>query len=175
MISIRKLTILFVSTVLAFTLFACSGAEQKKAQHMQKGDQYFAEGNYEKASVEYKNVLQIDNKDAKAYYANGKALEKMQDFRGAVGFYLKAVELDPNYSEAMFSLGRIYLLANVLDKASEMADKALAVNPKDASAMALRGAVKARQGDMDAAMKDALEAQRIAPANTDAVALLAGL
>ena len=41
-------------------LVACGGSEERKSRYMQEGKQLFTEGNYQKAMLSYKNVLQID-------------------------------------------------------------------------------------------------------------------
>ena len=48
------LVLLFVA------LTACGGAEGRKSAYMQMGQGFFDSGSYEKARVEFKNVLQID-------------------------------------------------------------------------------------------------------------------
>ena len=52
------------------TGWGCSqmSAEEKKAEHEKRGQSYFAEEKYREAMIEYKNVVQIDPKDAKAHY-----------------------------------------------------------------------------------------------------------
>ena len=43
-------------------------AEEKKAKHQERGMAYFEEGKYQEALIEFKNVVQLDPKDAKAYH-----------------------------------------------------------------------------------------------------------
>ena len=44
-------------------LTACGGSEERKAKYMVEGKQLFASGDYQKAQLSFKNVLQIDPKD----------------------------------------------------------------------------------------------------------------
>ena len=76
-------TIILLPLMAALGITGCDSAAEKEAKYMQRGDEYFAAENYEKARIEYKNALQINPKDAEGYFAIGKTLEKINDFRGA--------------------------------------------------------------------------------------------
>ncbi len=64
----RFLIVLFV--ILCFVTLIAVGCskEAKKERHWKKGEKYFAENKLREAIIEYKNVLQIEPKDAKAHY-----------------------------------------------------------------------------------------------------------
>jgi Tfp pilus assembly protein PilF len=97
---------LFAAVLLVvFMLAGCGGAEERKAKYLERGKAYFEEQNYEKARVEFKNVLQIDPKTAAPYFYLGKIEEKSQNWRKAFGNYSKAVELDPELIDAVFTWG----------------------------------------------------------------------
>lgn len=168
---LRTALIIVVLTALA----ACGGAEDRKAAHMEKGQALFDEGNYEKARLEFKNVLQIDPKDIPARFALAQTLEKTQNWRGAAGHYLGVLESDPDHRESLSRMGQIYLLGRNLEKASEHAERLLAQDPTDADGLTLRAGVKSVQGDMDAAKIDAIAAVESSPGHANASALLASL
>ena len=168
-----RLARLAILSVLAAALVACGGAEDRKARHQERGDALFAEGNYDKARIEYKNVLQIDPKDVKARVGLAQTLEKLEQWREAVGHYRAAVEADPQNLQARVQLGRLFLLGNALDEADKLAGEALALSAGSADALALRGGVKMRRGDVDGAIADGDAALKSDPANTHALSLLA--
>ena len=62
-----------ISTILAcivfFGLIGCS-KEAKKERHWKRGEKYFSGGKFKEAIIEYKNVLQIDPKDAQKSIIN---------------------------------------------------------------------------------------------------------
>ena len=98
-----------------FLLGGCGVAEERKAKYLERGKAYFEEENYDKATVEFKNVLQIDPKTAAPYFYLGKIAEKEQEWRTAFGNYSKAVELDPEFVDARIHLGRFYVLAGEIE------------------------------------------------------------
>jgi len=152
---------------LLLALVACGGAEDRKTVYMNKGKEFFAAGNFEKARLEYQNVLQIDPKDLDARFALAETLEKLENWQGAAGHYLAVLNEDPNHHGALVAMGRLYLLSNADDKARESADKLLAAQADDIDGLILKAAVEAKKGDRAAAAttidkalaKDALNAE----------------
>ena len=170
-----KLRTIIGMVAIAAALVACGGAEDRKSAHMEKGQALYDEGNYEKARLEFKNVLQIDPKDVPARYALAQTLEKLQNWRGAAGHYLGVLETDPNHVESLSRMGQIYLLGRNNEKAQELADRLLAINPKDPDGLTLRAGVKSLNGDVDGALADASAAVEAVPGHSNASALLASL
>lgn len=60
----RKFTHL-VPTLAAFGVLSCAGVgcspAAKKARHLERANRYFDSGQYDKAEIEYINVLQLDH------------------------------------------------------------------------------------------------------------------
>jgi tetratricopeptide (TPR) repeat protein len=160
---------------LALALGACGGAEDRKAHHQQRGDELFAAGDYEKARVEYKNVLQIDPKDVKARLALAQSFEKLERWNEAAGHYKAVVDEDAKNVESRVQLARLFLLGNALEQSQKLIDEALAVEPSNAEALAVRGGIKARGGDRAGAQADADAALAADPKNVAALTLAASL
>ena len=166
---------LTLTLVLALALTACGGAEDRKAAYMEKGQALQKEGNYEKARLEFKNVLQIDPKDVGARFALAETLEKLQDWRGAAGHYLAVIEADPKHKQALSKMGQIYLLGRNVDEAKKLADKLIALDPKDPDGLTLQASIKALNKDLEGALADAQAALATQPGHLNASALLASL
>ena len=105
-------------------LSACS-AEKKAAKHMKKGEEYLNSSQYKEASIEFKNVVQIDPKNAKGHYNLSLAYLRLGGptyLKLAFEELNKAVEFDPNLTDAQLKIGEFYLLSRDFDKAKEKAE-----------------------------------------------------
>ena len=159
--------------MLVSALLACGGAEDRKAKYFERGKSLFEQGNYVKAELEFKNVLQIDPKDIEALYMLGRVAEKQQEWRDAFGAYSGVLELDPDHVPALVARGHLYRLSGSSDKALEAAETALMLAPGNADALVLRGATRTQLGMMDEGMRDARTALQKEPDNDKAISLVA--
>ena len=80
-------------------LLGCS-QEAKKERHWKRGEKYFSENKFKEAIIEYKNVLQIDPKDANVHYKLGLSHVRAGQLREAFSEFLKSVELNPDLIDA---------------------------------------------------------------------------
>src|SRR5215469_12585239 len=74
-----------------------SSPEAKKARHRERATSYFEKGQYHEALIEYKNVAQLDPKDADAYYQLALTYLKLggiPNLQQAAAALIRAVELD---------------------------------------------------------------------------------
>jgi tetratricopeptide (TPR) repeat protein len=165
----------WVLVTCATLLAGCGSAKSRFDDHLQRGQQYFDAGRYDKAGVEFRNALQIEPRSAKAHYLNGEAAERRGELRGALGSYQAAIEIDPDYSSARAALGRILVFGGAAARALTVVAPELARHPDDAQLLTVRGAARAQQHDLAGAINDAEHAAKLAPDNDDAVALLASL
>jgi tetratricopeptide (TPR) repeat protein len=159
----------------ALLLLGCGGAESRKARHLQKGEEFLAAGNYEKARVEFRNGLQIAPNDSVARYDNGAVDEKLGNSREAAQFYQGAIDTNGDNIPARAALGRLFLFAGAPEKALETIKPSLDAHPTDARLLTVRAAVKVQLKDPDGALQDAEQAFSLAPTNPDTVAVLAGV
>ena len=131
---------------LVTVLVACGGAEDRKAAYMEKADQSLTAGDLDKARIELKNVLQIDPKDAQAWYKLGTVFERKKDYRKSFAHYSKAVELDPENNEYQAKLGRFYLiLAGDIEKATEKMNLILSKDKADINGLMLKAGILLKQ------------------------------
>lgn len=133
---------------LVAVLVACGGAEERKAAYLEKAEQSLTAGDLDKARIELKNVLQIDPKDAQAWFKLGTVFERQKEYRKAFGRYSKAAELDPGNAEYQGKLGRFYLiLAGDVEKATEKMELILAQDKADINGLLLKAGILLRQGN----------------------------
>jgi tetratricopeptide (TPR) repeat protein len=165
-----------IAVCLAMVLVsACSSKEDRKKNYFDRGMELYEQGNYSKASLEFRNVLQIDPKDADAYYMFGLLEEKEENWRKAFSLFFRATELNPKHLDAQVHLGTIYVLAGEIDKALQSADAALAIKADHAEALVLKGFALAKSGKNDEAISEALNAIESDPGNVEAASLLSAL
>ena len=112
----------FLVLLLISVLVACGGKEERKAKYLERGKAYLAEKNYEKAGIEFKNVAQIDPKDARAFLYLGEVAEKEKEWAKAFGNYKRAIELDPELIKPRTRLAQFYLAQAAAEKRRESAE-----------------------------------------------------
>lgn len=101
-------------------------------------DSYEQAGQSDKALALTRDAVERDPQNKVFRYAYGVFLLKQEDFGGSVGQFQKAVEIDPNYDDAIYNLGVAYLNWGVkekaaIDKRAEEAQKAGKKVPEDRS------------------------------------------
>ncbi|MDH5774849.1 MAG: tetratricopeptide repeat protein, partial [Nitrospirota bacterium] len=117
-------------------------AEEKKAQHYERGMAYFHDEKYQEALIEFKNIIQLDPSDAKAYHQLALIhlkLGGLPNLQAAFGELTKAVEIDPTIEDAHLKLGDFYLLSQKPLDAKKHAEIVLASSPQDPKGHLLRG------------------------------------
>ena len=78
---------------------------EKKARHIQRGDQYYGEQRYREAVIEYRNALRIDTKNAHAIQRLGLSYYQLGELGPSFPFLLKTKELVPDDIEARSEAG----------------------------------------------------------------------
>lgn len=171
-----KLFRIFILAVFSISLMACGGAEERKAVYLEKAKVSMEAGDLDKARIELKNVLQIDPKDAEAYYQLGMVFEQQGDYRKAFGNYQKAAELDADLLANQAKLGRFYLLlVNNVDKAQEKIDLILSKEPKNSDGLLLKSAVMLRGNNVDEAITIVEDVISQNPSHVESATFLASL
>src|ERR1700753_1956166 len=97
--------------VAASGLSGCGGAQARAARHLEKGREYLAADDLQKARIEFLNVLQLSPKDTEAHVDLGIVDEKLGHIREAAQYYQAAIDLKPDDPTARARLARVYLLA----------------------------------------------------------------
>jgi tetratricopeptide (TPR) repeat protein len=171
----HTLRALALSTAVAL-LVGCSSKDERMQSSLVKAADYVRSSDWDKANVEIRNVLQIDPKNAQAYFISGQVADGKREFQRAYGSYLKAIELKPDHLEAKVGLARIYLLAGEVEKSDQSVAEVLAVDAKNLGARTIQAALLARRDDVPGAIAQAkalIAEQAAAP--VEASMLLAGL
>lgn len=166
---------LAVALTCSLLLLACSSPQASYSAHVQRGQTYLAQGNLQKAQVEFRNAMQVLPGRAEAHVLAGRVAEQLGDLRTAAGLYRSAIDVDPMNVDAQARLGRLYVLTGDPKHGLEVIAMALAQHPDDPALLTVHGAARAALKDIPAALADAEHAVQIAPHDEDAVALLVAL
>lgn len=168
-------TVISCAVASVMALSGCSGKEARVQSYLTKGKEFYAAGQYDKARVELKNVLQIDPRNAESYFLIGRITEAQDNLPGAVTFYMQAADLDANQVDAKIRAARIYLIGGALVQAEKEINNALKVKPNDALALTVVAGIKARKQDFAGARETIQRALVQDPKLVDAVMLAASL
>jgi Tfp pilus assembly protein PilF len=176
MTSARKIR-LVVCMLAALTagLSGCGGARARFTSHLDRGKQFLSQGNLDKASIEFRNALQIEPKDPDALYYGGRIAEERRNLGEAVHFYQAAVDGRPGFDKARAGLAKMLLFAGQTKRALAVLEPGVLKHPDNPDLLAARAAARHQDKDDTGARTDAEGAVRADPANEDAVAVLAAI
>ncbi len=149
----RSFAVRVLCVLMLLFVAACGSKEEKVQKFFSKGQALYEQGHYVKAGLEFKNVLQIDPKYAKAYFMLGMSNLKRGEFKGAFRSFKKTMELEPENLEARVELANLYIPAGMPDKAQEMLSWVLARQPEHERALLMQGAVLLETDGPNAAIK----------------------
>ena len=99
--------------------------------------------------------------DELSYYRTAYQRFIQDDFAGAVEYYRKALEINSDYADARFELGRSLLALGQLPEAESCFNKVIELKPDNAAAHHNLGLVLARQGKLQPALEACREAARL--------------
>ena len=171
----RKRLCVGVALLAGVCLAACGGAQSRYQSYMKRGQEYFAQGDFTKASIEFRNALQIEPKSDAARLAVGHAAEKLQRVRDAYGLYQAVVDASPDNLEAREDLARLLVVTRSPDQALKTLEPGFAKHPDDPVLLTLRAAARAQLNNRTAAVADADRALQLAPLNEEAIQVRTGL
>ena len=123
------------------------GGKERKA--LKKGEKYFSENKLREAIIEYRNVIKLEPKDAKARYKLGLAYSQMGQFRDAFSELSKSVDLDGNLMDARVQLGNLLLISRDIKMAKVQAETVLSKEPKNSSGHLLMSSIHLAEKDLD--------------------------
>jgi tetratricopeptide (TPR) repeat protein len=121
--------------LLLAALFTGCSAEARKARHLELGDRYFKAGEYEKAKIEYLNVLRVDFNNAKAESQLGIIWFEQGAPLRAYPYLWKSRELAPDNLETRTKLAMVLASLGEVAAAKEEATAILQRSPAQEEAL----------------------------------------
>lgn len=134
---ILDVTVIGWVIVLAMMIGCTRSPAERKARHLQRGDQYYSQQRYREAVIEYRNALRIDNGNAHAIQRLGLSYYQLGELGPSFPFLLKTKELLPDDTESRLRLGTMYLAGRKNTEAREEATFILERTPNNLDALLL--------------------------------------
>lgn len=135
-ISFRCILIPVLAAFVALGGTGCS-KKAKLARHMARAEKYYAAGDYDKAEVEYINVLRVDRNSVLAYERLGSMALDDGRLTRASGALAMAFRLDTNNLDVHEKLGLLSLAAGNTTQARKQANFVLDHKPQSEQAALL--------------------------------------
>ena len=125
---LRRIILLLVVTLTTIGLQA-----QTDRQYVRNGNKYYMRGDFERADIEYRKALSLNENNTQALYNRGCAnIQEHPD--SAIRFFADAGKMEPNKirkAMAYHNIGWIYHVSQKYDEAIEAYKEALRNNPND--------------------------------------------
>ena len=167
---LSRIAVLLLAGVLAVS--ACDSAEERVADHFERGLELVQQGEPEKAALEFRNALKIDENFVPARYEFAKIELARGNPQGAYSNFQKIVEIDPAHAPARVELAKLLLLAGHFDEALTHADAAHKADPNNVDALITRAIANYRLGNTEQALTDANQVLKLRPHDPQAQLLL---
>lgn len=136
------------------------------ANMLKRNEKYSEAIEYYSDLIDKRILLTIN--DAGLFYNRAVSLERLKKWQQAEVDFVKAIELDPNHINALNYLGYTWVDQGVhLDKALEMINNALLLNPQNAFIIDSLGWAYFKLGKYEEARIELERAQLVSPSNAD--------
>jgi tetratricopeptide (TPR) repeat protein len=164
---------------LLLLLASCNRDPKVQAQRqLDNANKFFAKAKYREAAIMYKRAIQKDMRFGEAYYRLALTELKLGNYGDAMRGLRRAVELQPNNSDAVTKLADLYLLASTQNasqapqlraEVSDLSDKLIQQNPDSFDGHRLRGQIALLSRDPAGAVAEFETANKVKPYQTDLV------
>jgi tetratricopeptide (TPR) repeat protein len=129
--------------------FAIGCSESKKSGFLKRADRYFDSGDYDKAKIEYLNVLRADPQNARAIQRLGTIWYEQGAPLRAAPFLLKTREFVPGDIDSRTKLASIFMATGQFENARKEALAILERSPAHEQAMLLLAGASRSQQELD--------------------------
>ncbi|MBW2023063.1 MAG: tetratricopeptide repeat protein [Deltaproteobacteria bacterium] len=154
---------LIVTLCFALGATGCASKKEKEAKHLQRAHSFLKEKNYKAAVIEFRNVVQLNPKNDKAYYELGETYLKLGKGRKAFQAFSRAVSANPDNLQAQLKVGQIFLLAKKTDEAEKKANLVLQKEPENLDGLTLLAGVYVQKKDIEPAIETLNKVQSLDP------------
>jgi tetratricopeptide (TPR) repeat protein len=168
---IRSIPLIAAVTLAALVSTSCT-RHARATRRLDHANRYFDSGQYDKAEIEYLNVLQLDRQNPDAIGRLGVILQAEGRVGRSIIYLTKARELRPEDLEVRLKLGLAYLEIGDLKRARDEANFILDRQPQDEQAPLLLTEASAGPKDIEESRK---RLQRLPPPAAEGAPVLVAL
>jgi cellulose synthase operon protein C len=151
----------------------CASPDERAQSYYERGIKLLSQQDYAKASIEFKNALQIKKDLVGAWRGVAQIEEHNRNWESLIAIRRTIVELVPQDADAKVQLALLLTRANALDEALTLVNAAGDLNTHNAAIAAAKAAILFRLNDARGAVREAQAALEIDPANSLAMLVLA--
>lgn len=161
----------FILVIVSMLFFACSNLQPKLTSTTHPTEN--PESTQEPVStlnvkLEEEDIFcPTNNEEARKLYNDAGNLQQNSKFTEAEKLYARAIELDPNYCDAMDNLGQLLRQQNKIDEAIIWYKKSLEVKPDNTVALQNLALAYNLQGETQKAIESYETLTKIAPENPE--------
>lgn len=156
-----------VAVGIVLSLAACSSKEQRFSKHIERAQEFEAEGKVKEALLELRSALQLDPKSADVNFRLAELLSKDSKPADAAFFYRETTRLDPSRSDAALAEAKLILFDDT-PRAEELVTRVIEQEPGNSTAYIRRSEIGLARGKSSDALQSAMTAVELAP--TDGMA-----
>ena len=149
----REIALLVAGAVAVASWGGCTRTSAVR-RLLAQADAYYQKGDYDRAEIEYKNVLQKERRNPLALRRLGEIAFDRGSLDRAILFLGPSERLDPGTLEGRLALARLYLKTENTAKAREEARAALGMQPSDPDAPVLLAEASVGNADATQAAAD---------------------
>ena len=158
-----------------FLLAGCQSSDEKVAEYLESAKSLLEAKDYQKAQIQAKNALKINNREVKAYMLLAEIYSQQSKFQPMYGALVQATQIDEKNADAFRQLAKLLLMSGDLEKAQENLDKAVAIEPEHPMAQLVKGMLQSRKGRADEGFETIAAAYRKSPDELELVVAYAGM
>ncbi|WP_198654809.1 tetratricopeptide repeat protein [Albibacillus kandeliae] len=154
----ERISLVFVLVLLLsfLALAACDSSEERAEEHFKSGLELIDKGDIERATIELRNALKLNNEHVPARLAFARILRDGGNDRTAYSQYLTVAEQEPQNFEAQIALSEMALENYDMAELKKHSEQALEIEPANLEAMSLNNTqqyLSAMDAKDDAAMQ----------------------
>ena len=154
----RSLRVIGTVMLLVFALpqlAGCGTPEEKAQSHYERGKKLLEQNEPAKATIEFKNALQLKKDHVGAWRELAKIEERKQNWQALGAILRKIADLDQERHRYRLQLARLMLLGNALDQSLKRSTRRRNWTAAHAGSLALKAAILLKLNDSKGALREA--------------------